>query len=100
VVLDIPLMFEAGLDRLCDAVIVVSAPPFLQKARVMSRPGMTSDRLAAILGQQMPDAEKRRRADFVVPTGSGRRASLRRLAEIVRVMRRRPARRTHARSRP
>jgi dephospho-CoA kinase len=100
VVLDIPLMFEAGLDRLCDAVIVVSAPRFLQKARVMSRPGMTSDRLTAILGQQMPDAEKRRRADFVVPTGSGRRASLRRLAEIVRVMRRRPARRTHARSRP
>jgi dephospho-CoA kinase len=99
VVLDIPLMFEAGLDRLCDAVIVVSAPPFLQKARVMARPGMTEERLAAILGQQMPDTEKRRRADYVVPTGAGRRASLRRLAEIVKVMRRGPARRAHARSR-
>ncbi|HEY0523752.1 MAG TPA: dephospho-CoA kinase [Stellaceae bacterium] len=87
VVLDIPLLFETGGDRRCDAVIVVTAPPFLQRARVMRRPGMTEGKLAAILAKQMPDAEKRRRADFVVPTGLGRDAALHRLAAIVRVMR-------------
>jgi dephospho-CoA kinase len=85
VVLDIPLLFETGGERRCDAIIVVSAPAFLQRARVLGRPGMTEARFAAILAQQMPDAEKRRRADFVVPTGLGRRETLRRLAEIVRV---------------
>ncbi|HZS83108.1 MAG TPA: dephospho-CoA kinase [Stellaceae bacterium] len=90
-VLDIPLLFESGGDRRCDAVLVVSAPPFLQRARVLARPGMTPERLAAILGRQMPDAEKRRRADFVVATGLGRNQSLRRLAEIVRVLRDRAA---------
>jgi dephospho-CoA kinase len=89
VVLDIPLMFEAGLDRLCDATIVVSAPQFLQEARVLSRPGMTAERLARVRAQQMSDAEKRRRADYVVETGAGRAHTLRRLRDIVRVLRER-----------
>jgi dephospho-CoA kinase len=85
VVLDIPLLFETGGEHRCDAIVVVSAPAFLQRARVLGRPGMSASRFAAILAKQMPDAEKRRRADFVVPTGLGRRETLRRLAEIVRV---------------
>jgi dephospho-CoA kinase len=96
VVLDIPLLFEAKLDRLCDATVVVSAPRFLQEARVLSRPGMTRERLERILAQQMSDAEKRRRADFVVATGIGRAHSLNRLKEIVRLMRKKG---DHARSR-
>ncbi len=87
VVLDIPLLFETGGERRCDAVLVVTAPAFLQRARVLARPGMTSERFAAIRGQQMADPKKRRRADFVVPTGLGRAVTLHRLAAIVRVMR-------------
>ncbi len=85
-VLDIPLLFESGGETRCDAIAVVSAPAFLQRARVLARPSMSAARLAAILAQQMPDSEKRRRADFVVRTGRSRRETLRRLAEIVRVM--------------
>ena len=92
VVLDIPLLFESGGETRCDAVVVVSAPPFLQRARVMGRPGMTEERFASILAKQMPDREKRRRADFVVPTGLGRRVTLHRLAEIVRVLKARSTR--------
>src|SRR5689334_1251690 len=88
VVLDIPLLFETGGEQICDAVIVVSAPHFLQRARVLARPGMTEARFAAILAKQMPDREKRRRADFVVPTGQGRALTLRRLSKIVTVLRR------------
>jgi dephospho-CoA kinase len=66
VVLNIPLLFESGGDRRCDAVVVVSAPATMQRERVMSRPGMTEEKLARVLAQQMPDAEKRSRADFVV----------------------------------
>jgi dephospho-CoA kinase len=85
-VLDIPLLFEIGGERRCDAVIVVSAPRFVQEGRVLRRKGMTAARLLAVRARQMPDAEKRRRADFVVPTGLDKRATLRRLAAIVRVM--------------
>ena len=88
VVLDIPLLFETGAERRCDATIVVTAPRFVQRARVLRRPGMTAARLAAIEARQMPDAEKRRRADFIVRTGRDRRATLRALTRIVRLMRR------------
>jgi dephospho-CoA kinase len=84
VVLDVPLLFESGGACRCDHVLVVSAPPFLQRQRVLRRPGMTEARLAAILATQMPDAEKRRRADFVVPTGLGRGLTLRRLKRVLR----------------
>jgi dephospho-CoA kinase len=69
VVLDIPLLLESGAPRGIDAVVVVSAPPAVQRARVLARPGMTADKLDAILARQMPDAEKRTRADFVIDTG-------------------------------
>jgi dephospho-CoA kinase len=66
VVLDIPLLFEIGGEALCDAVVVVSVPAEVQRQRALERAGMTEDKFAAILAKQMPDAEKRRRADFVV----------------------------------
>jgi len=85
-VLDVPLLFESRGAARCDYVVVVSAPASLQRQRVLRRPGMTEARLAAILKQQMPDAEKRRRADFVVPTGLDRKLSLQRLHAIVRLL--------------
>jgi len=66
VVFDVPLLFETKAERGCDAVVVVSAPPEIQRKRAFERRGMTDDKLAAILAKQMPDAEKRSRADFVV----------------------------------
>jgi dephospho-CoA kinase len=86
-VLDVPLLFESRGAGRCDYVVVVSAPAILQRQRVMHRPGMTEARFAAILKQQMPDAEKRRRADFVVQTGLDRKLSLRRLRSIIRLLR-------------
>ena len=83
VVLDVPLLFETGGDRFCDAVVTVSAPPFVQKARVLARPGMTLATFERILGQQTPDQEKRRRADFVIETGLGKYESLRTIRRIL-----------------
>ncbi len=85
-VLDIPLLFETGGDAAMDAVVVVSADPEIQRARVLARPGMTAERFAAILERQTPDAEKRRRADFVIDTGRGldaARDQVRRIVETV-----------------
>jgi dephospho-CoA kinase len=90
VVLDVPLLYETGGERRVDAVAVVSAPPFAQAQRLRRRPGMSPARLAAIRARQMPDAEKRRRADFVIPTGLERRRSLVAVAQIVDRVRHRP----------
>ncbi len=82
-VLDIPLLFETGGDAAVDAVVVVTAPAEVQAARVLARPGMTRERFEAILARQLPDAEKRRRADFIVDTGQGLEAARARVREIV-----------------
>jgi dephospho-CoA kinase len=76
VVLDIPRLFETGGEALADHIVVVSAPAFLQTARVMKRPGITAEKLQGILSHQMPDYEKRRRADLIIPTGMGKRTAL------------------------
>jgi dephospho-CoA kinase len=70
-VLDIPLLFETGAERRVDAVVVVTAPPDMQRARTFARPGMTEEKFRGLLGKQLPDAEKRRRADFIVDTSKG-----------------------------
>jgi dephospho-CoA kinase len=71
VVADVPLLFETGGQRLVHAVAVVSAPPAVQRERVLARPGMTEAKLDAILARQLPDTDKRAQADFVIDTGKG-----------------------------
>ncbi|HET8997944.1 MAG TPA: dephospho-CoA kinase [Acetobacteraceae bacterium] len=88
VVLDIPLMFEVGGDKRVDQVIVVSAPPSVQLHRVRLRRRMNAADIAAMIARQMPDAEKRRRADLVVRTGLSRHHTLRRLRRFIRELRR------------
>jgi dephospho-CoA kinase len=82
VALDVPLLYETHGEARTHAVAVVTAPAFVQRARVLGRPGQSAERLAAIRARQMPDGEKKRRADFIVPTGLSRRDSLRRLRRI------------------
>jgi len=92
VVVDIPLLFETEAESRCDAVVVVSAPAEMQRARAFGRPGMTEEKFAALLAKQTPDAEKRRRADFVVDSSQGfdhTRAQIRDILRNVATMRRR-----------
>lgn len=98
-VLDIPLLFETGVDSNVDAVVVVTAPAELQRARVMDRPAMTAAKLDALLQRQVPDAEKRRRADFIVDTSRGygsARAQVRAILDAVSAIRTEAARPRHA----
>jgi dephospho-CoA kinase len=82
-VLDVPLLFETGGDAAVDAVVVVTAPAAVQAERVLARSGMTRERFEAILSRQRPDAEKRRRADFIIDTSLGLEAARARVEEIV-----------------
>lgn len=83
VVFDIPLLFETGSERECDVVFVVTAPAFLQRQRALARPGMDEARLKGVLAKQMPDAQKRRRADAVIPSGLGKAHTLRALKKAL-----------------
>ena len=85
-VLDIPLLFETGGERNCDAVAVVTAPKFLQKIRVMGRGDMTETKFRGIIKRQMQDQEKRDRADFIIPSGLGKRISFQSIQKIIRIV--------------
>lgn len=87
VVLDIPLLLETGGERAVDKVVVVSAPPEVQRRRVLARPGMTKAKLDALLAAQTPDKEKRARADFVVDTGRGLDRAKSQVMDILNVLR-------------
>ncbi|WP_420412817.1 dephospho-CoA kinase [Roseibium sp.] len=86
VVLDIPLLFETNGDERVDRSVVVTADPEVQKERVLARPGMTEERFNAILAKQMPDAEKRRRADFLIDTGLGMESARRSVETILKAV--------------
>lgn len=92
VVLDIPLLFEVGMDRACDLTVTLTVPPRVQEARVLRRPGMTRAKLAGIRARQLPDREKARLADFAIPSGAGKRLVLQALRSIVRLKPVRPGR--------
>ena len=92
-VLDIPLLFETGGTGRVDKIVVVTAPAEIQRERVLSRPGMTPEKFEAILARQTPDAEKRRRADFVIDTGNGLDAARQAVHSIIRELTGKAARR-------
>lgn len=100
VVLDVPLLFETGGAQACDAVVVVSAPALLQRQRVLARPDMTAGKFAAILARQVPDPVKRRRADWLVSSGLGRRHALDQVRRIVHCYRRSQGKPADARNCP
>ena len=84
VLLDIPLLYETGGEQRVNAVVVVTAPSDMQRKRVLTRPGMTPEKLDALLAKQMPDAEKRRRADFIVDSGNGLESAREQVRNILR----------------
>lgn len=91
-VIDVPLLLETRGEGRCDAVLVVTAPAEVQRERVLARPGMTAEKLAAILARQMPDAEKRRHAHFLVDTSRGIVAAGREVGSILMALAGRPGR--------
>jgi dephospho-CoA kinase len=93
VVLDIPLLLETGGGERVDAVVTVTAPPEVQRTRVLERPGVTVDKLEAMIANQLPDAEKRRRADFVIDTSKGFDAARAEVAKIIAAVAKMPKRR-------
>lgn len=93
-----PLLLETGGEARCDAVLVVTAPAEVQRQRVLARPGMTPEKLDAILSRQMPDAQKRRHAHFLVDTSRGLVAAERQVGSILMALAGRPGRGAQARS--
>jgi dephospho-CoA kinase len=91
--LDIPLLFETGGQERVDAVVAVTAPADLQRARLLQRPGLTAEKLEALIANQLPDAEKRRRADFVVDSSQGFDVARAQVADILRQVAKMPKRR-------
>ena len=96
-VLDVPLLYETGGEKRVDAVVVVTTSPEVQRARILARENMTPDKLEAILARQLPDEEKRKRADFVVDTSHGLDPVRQRIGEILREVVRMPKRRIEPR---
>lgn len=85
-VLDIPLLYETGGEARVDKIVVVTAPADIQRARVLARPGMTEEKFQAILARQMPDAEKRRKADFIIGTGEGVEPAREKVRQIIAIL--------------
>ena len=100
VVLDIPLLFEGRGEERCDATAVASAPYFLQRQRVLARPNMEAEKFENIRRQQVPDVVKRQRADFILPTGLGRRHTLRYVAKLIDTVKNRPGHAWPVKGRP
>jgi len=92
VVLDVPLLFETTTHCRCDAIVVVSAPAEIQRRRALERPGMTEEKFAAILAKQMPDAEKRRRADFILDSSQDFQHARAQVRDILRAISKMPRR--------
>ena len=89
VVFDIPLLFETGAEKSLDAVVVCTAPDEVRRERVLQRPGMTNDKLKAIIARQTPDSEKRMRADFLIETSGGEDDARRQVRKVVSALRKR-----------